>query len=105
MVRKLILNADDYGKTAGVSAGLRESHMRGIVTSTTTMMNMPDAENALREARTQCPKLGLGVHLVLTTGLPLLPAASVPSLIDDQGRFFGETATIDRLDVINPQEV
>jgi predicted glycoside hydrolase/deacetylase ChbG (UPF0249 family) len=102
---KLIVNADDYGKTAGVSAGIRDSHKRGIVTSTTTMMNMPDAEHALRQAATECPKLGLGVHLVLTTGTALLPAERVPSLLDPQCRFFGEEATIERLDAINPHEL
>ncbi len=103
-MKKLILNADDYGLTAGTSAAIRESHLRGIVTSTTTMMNFPNAEDALQRAVLECPDLGLGVHLVLTGGAPLL-SDSVPSLIDEQGKFYGEKAFIQRLDAIRPVEV
>ncbi|MEO8391684.1 MAG: ChbG/HpnK family deacetylase [Chloroflexota bacterium] len=104
-MKKLILNADDYGLTAGTSAAIRESHLRGILTSTTTMMNFPNAEDALRRAALDCPNLGLGVHLVLTGGAPLLPAADVPSLVDAAGKFYGEKAFIQRLDTIHPAEV
>ena len=102
---RLIVNADDYGQTAGVSAGIRGSHRQGIVTSTTTMMNMPDAEDALRRAVVECPDLGLGVHLVLTCASPLLPASRVSSLIDEQHHFYGEAAFIARLKAVNPAEV
>ena len=38
---RLIVNSDDYGRTAEVSSGVRTAHLKGIVTSTTCMMNMP----------------------------------------------------------------
>jgi len=79
-VKRLIVNADDYGLTATVSAGIRQAHQEGIVTSTTAMMNMAGVEGELQTARRDCPKLGLGVHLVLTAGKPLLPAKEVPSI-------------------------
>jgi predicted glycoside hydrolase/deacetylase ChbG (UPF0249 family) len=94
---RLIVNADDYGHTPGVSAGIRESHLRGIVTSTTCMMNMLDAEAALRQAAQECPRLGLGVHLVLTTGTPLLNVSQVDSLVDGNQSFPGESEMIARL--------
>lgn len=77
-MKYLIVNADDYGMTASVSAGIRQAHLGGIVTSTTVMMNMPDAEDALRLAP---PTLGLGVHLTMTEGVPLLPAERLPRLL------------------------
>jgi predicted glycoside hydrolase/deacetylase ChbG (UPF0249 family) len=67
----LIINADDYGRTPGVSHGIREAHLRGIVTSTSALMNMPWIEEDLRIAMRETPDLGLGVHLVLTCGTPL----------------------------------
>jgi predicted glycoside hydrolase/deacetylase ChbG (UPF0249 family) len=67
----LIVNADDYGRTPGVSNGIREAHLRGIVTSTSALMNMPWIEEDLRIAVRETPDLGLGVHLVLTCGTPL----------------------------------
>lgn len=86
-MRRLIVNADDYGLTDGVSAGIRQAHHDGIVTSTTAMMNCLPAPTALRLARAECPRLGLGLHLVLTAGAPVRPAASVRSLVASNGCF------------------
>ena len=85
---RLIVNSDDYGRTADVSRGVREAHLRGIVTSTTCMMNMPTVAADIRLAMQDAPRLGLGVHLVLTSGAPLLPPSQVPSLIAPDGSFF-----------------
>jgi predicted glycoside hydrolase/deacetylase ChbG (UPF0249 family) len=84
---RLIVNADDYGLTEGVSAGIRQAHDDGIVTSTTVMMNCLSAADAIAAAKAECPALGLGVHLVLTAGAPLRPARSVRSLVTAQGCF------------------
>jgi len=83
----LIVNADDYGRTPGVSKGIREAHKRGIITSTTVMMNMPGVEAELERALKAAPKLGLGVHLVLTSGAPVLPADRLTTLTRGRGRF------------------
>lgn len=86
---RLIVNADDYGLTPGVSAGIRHAHANGIVTCTTAMMIFPNLEDDLRRAQEETPDLGLGVHLVASEYEPLRPAASVRSLLDTNGRFFG----------------
>lgn len=85
--RRLIVNADDYGRTRGVSRGIRQAHRRGIVTTTTAMMNMPGVQDDLRQAHRACPRMGLGVHLVLTAGCPLRPPDRVPSLVTRAGDF------------------
>ncbi len=82
MTKQLIVNADDYGMTAGVSAGIRHAHLHGILTSTTALMTRPNVETELLTATTECPKLGLGVHLNLTSGLPILHPDHVPSLMN-----------------------
>jgi len=104
MVR-LIVNADDYGRTPGVAAGIREAHRRGIVTSTTAMMNMPGIGEALHAAREECPRLGLGVHLLLTVGGPLLPAERVRSLIGGDALFLRPEALAGRLSALVYGEV
>lgn len=81
VMKFLIVNADDYGLHPSVSAGIRKAHLEGILTSTTTMMNMPDAEFALAMAVERCPNLGLGVHLALTAGSPLLQSKHLPALM------------------------
>jgi len=104
MTKYLIVNADDYGHTAGISEGIRRAHLQGIVTSTTAMMNRPASILELPKAQSLCPNLGLGVHLTLTTGQPLLPPGQIPSLVDENGNFYHSDPFIARLNQINPDQ-
>jgi predicted glycoside hydrolase/deacetylase ChbG (UPF0249 family) len=82
MARHLIVNADDFGLTAGVSAGILAAHRLGIVTSTTAIVNggiPPEQIEAALDSG-----LGIGLHVNLTLGGPLTRA---PSLVDGAGRF------------------
>lgn len=83
---RLIVNADDFGYTPGVTAGILRAHREGIVTATTLMANAPDSEGAGRVAR-YTPTLDVGVHVVFTYGRSLTPAARVPSLVNADGEF------------------
>ncbi|MBN1967181.1 MAG: ChbG/HpnK family deacetylase [Anaerolineae bacterium] len=83
----LIVNADDFGRSPGITRGILEAHQRGIVTSATVMVNMPDAPDAIQAALETAPDLGLGVHLTLTSGRPALPPEDVPSLVTPDGTF------------------
>jgi predicted glycoside hydrolase/deacetylase ChbG (UPF0249 family) len=91
MVRQLVVNADDYGRTPGVSRGILDAHQAGIVTSTTLMVNLPGAASYLAAASTH-PRLGVGLHLTFTAGRPVLPPAAVPGLVDGYGVFFDHHA-------------
>lgn len=102
---RLIVNADDYGHTAGVSAGIRAAHLHGIVTSTTAMMNRPNAVQALPLAIDTCPHLGIGLHLVITSGRPLLPTEKIASLVQPDGSFYSQAGFIARLEQIDLDEV
>ncbi|HEY7063731.1 MAG TPA: ChbG/HpnK family deacetylase [Chloroflexota bacterium] len=82
--RALIVNADDFGLSPGVNAGVLAAHRDGLVTSATLMANMPDAAAAVATAP---PTLALGLHLNLTSGEPCAGAARVPTLVDGSGRF------------------
>lgn len=104
MKHLLIVNADDYGLTPGVSAGIRRAALEGIVTSTTAMMNQPASAAELPKALADCPVLGIGVHLTLTVGRPLLQADNIRSLVDENGFFFRQQAFIERLPQIDPDE-
>jgi hopanoid biosynthesis associated protein HpnK len=78
-VRRLIVNADDFGYTSGINRAIVETHSRGIVTSTTLMANGPAFFEAVHVAKT-LPKLSVGCHVVLTDGEPVLNATQLPSL-------------------------
>lgn len=84
MIKKMIMNADDFGMTEGNTIATLLAHADGIVSSTTCMMNMPFAEFALEEAK-KYPDLGVGIHLVLTVGRPLVDGAK--SYTDENGNF------------------
>ena len=86
MTRLLIVNADDYGLTPGVSRGILRAHRDGIVTSTSVLTLAPGFREAgpwLKEA----PSLGIGVHLAAVgEDPPSPPAAQIRSLVDPAGR-------------------
>lgn len=84
--RRLIVNADDFGRTQGINEGVIEAHARGIVTSATLMVGYETARDAARSARAH-PALGIGLHVALTGGRPVCDPATVPSLVDASGRF------------------
>ena len=62
--RRLIVNADDFGQSPGVNAGIMHAHEHGIVTSASLMVRWPSAESAAAYARAH-PLLSLGVHVDL----------------------------------------
>ncbi len=104
-MKKLIVNADDYGLTPAVSKAIRHAHLHGIVTSTTCMMNIPYPTTEIGNAIRETPRLGLGVHLVLTAQKPLLPAKQVPSLVDENGKFLKIYKLIEKLPALDIQQV
>lgn len=79
-MKRLIVNADDYGRTHGINAGTLEAHRNGIVTSVTAMVLEPAAEEGIREALATAPGLSVGLHFTLTGGGP--PAGPVMELLE-----------------------
>ena len=63
-LRQLIINADDFGISAGVNRGIIEAHVHGVVTSASAMTRWPAASEAAELARTH-PNLGMGLHVDL----------------------------------------
>jgi predicted glycoside hydrolase/deacetylase ChbG (UPF0249 family) len=104
MDRALIVNADDYGRTAGVSRGILKAHREGIVTSTTVMVNQPGIDRQLEEAL-ECADLGIGLHLVFTAWQPVSLPARIPSLVDGHGRFLDQHTVWARADEISLQQL
>jgi hopanoid biosynthesis associated protein HpnK len=82
-VKRLIINADDFGLTAGVNRAIREAHMDGILTSATLMANGVAFTNAVSLARS-LPQLSIGCHVVLVDGSPVLAVDQIPSLVGGQ---------------------
>ncbi len=85
-MKRLIVNADDFGLCASVNRGILEAHRNGIVTSATLLANGAGFDEAAALAR-ETPTLGVGIHLNLTRGRPVGSAADVPSLVRGDGVF------------------
>ncbi|MBZ5491466.1 MAG: ChbG/HpnK family deacetylase [Acidobacteriia bacterium] len=83
-MRRLIVNADDFGLTSGVNRAIIEGNRLGIVTSATLMANAKASDAAIDLAKAQ-PGLKTGCHVVLIDGVPL--TANLASLTEDSQRF------------------
>jgi chitin disaccharide deacetylase len=81
--RRVIVNADDFGFSHGITEGILRAHRDGIVTSTTIAANMPAAEEAVRRLA-EVPDLGIGVHLNISQGPPLSQEAKRLAAMDGQ---------------------
>jgi predicted glycoside hydrolase/deacetylase ChbG (UPF0249 family) len=85
-VKLLVVNADDFGLTEGVSRAILDCHRDGIVTSTSVLANGP-AFDRTSSWLGDAPDLGAGAHLtVVGEDPPLLSAAEIPTLVDRAGR-------------------
>ena len=82
MSRRLIVNADDFGRSPGINRGIVAAHQHGIVSSTTLMVNLPWSADATALAE-DVLTLGIGLHLNFCYGAPLSTDAT--SLVDTNG--------------------
>jgi hopanoid biosynthesis associated protein HpnK len=87
MPARLIINADDFGLTAGVNRAVGELHRAGALSSATLMANGAAFDDAVAVARAH-PGLGVGCHVVLTDGVPVSPPRSIASLLGADGKTF-----------------
>ena len=104
-MKRLIINADDYGRSPDISRGIRATHLDGVVTSSTCMMNIPTTAADIAVAVRETPELDLGVHLVLTMGRPISEPGAIPSLVDEEGYFFKYRPLLERLSQLDTKEV
>ncbi|MCT4611744.1 MAG: carbohydrate deacetylase [Clostridia bacterium] len=82
---KLIINSDDFGLTKSINKGILQGMKEGIITSTSIMMNMPGAEDAIEIIKANNLE-NIGIHINLTVGKPL--RSDVESLVDETGKFY-----------------
>ena len=86
MKRRLIVNADDFNLTPGVTRGILKAHDQGMVMSTTVLINLP-LEPALVRRASRRKQLGVGLHLNITLGRPVSPPGKIRTLLKPEGNF------------------
>ena len=84
--RRLIVNADDFGRSHSINAAVIRAHREGILTTASLMVNEPACDEAVALAR-ENPRLGVGLHLTLLCGHAALPPAKIPGLVNGRGEF------------------
>src|SRR5213075_1770576 len=84
--RRLIVNADDFGRSQSINRAVIQAHQRGILTTASLMVNAPAAEEAIALAR-EHPCLGVGLHLTLSHGTSALAHSEIPDLVDRERNF------------------
>ena len=85
-IKRVIINADDFGLSEPVNEGIILAHRAGMLKSASLLTNGKGLKNAL-ERYSDNPELGLGLHLTLVFGEPVSPAEKVSSLIFGKGEF------------------
>ncbi len=85
-MKLLIVTADDFGLSLPVNDAVESAHRDGILSAASLMVGAPAMEDAVKRARTM-PALGVGLHVTLLDGRPVLPPELVPGLVGPDGRF------------------
>jgi hypothetical protein len=85
---QLIVTADDFNLSEGVSRGILDAHQHGIVTETSVMVNLGDIQHAAA-LLAAAPRLAVGLHLNITRGRPVAPPSIVAELLGTDGEFCG----------------
>jgi hopanoid biosynthesis associated protein HpnK len=84
--RRLIVNADDFGRSASINQAVVRAHREGILTTASLMVNESACAEAVALAR-ENPRLGVGLHLTLLCGHSALSPKAIPGLVNAQGSF------------------
>src|SRR5256885_1023189 len=91
-IRRLIVNADDFGRSPSINEAVIRAHQEGILTTASLMVNEPAFEEAVKLAKAT-PRLGVGLHLTLLCGHSALASEKIPGLVNGQREFTDSPAT------------
>ena len=83
---RIILNADDFGRSRQINAAIIRAHQEGVLTSASLMMAGEAVEDAVELAH-QNPTLSVGLHIVVINGRSVLAPEQIPHLVNKQGYF------------------
>lgn len=88
-MRRIIVNADDFGRHELINQAVAQGVAYGCLRSASVMPGGAAFAGAIDLAK-HCLELGVGIHLTLVNGNPILPEAQIPSLVDAEGKFLND---------------
>ena len=104
MINKIIFNADDFGISQGVNQAIEQAHKQGVLNSTSIMITLKWAEQAVKMAQSM-PELNIGLHINLTNQQAALTHHEIPLLTDDKGHFKNGFVNLAILNLLHPKEL
>lgn len=90
-MKQLIINADDFGRHELINRAVQIAYEKGCLKSATIMAGGIDFDDAVNTAK-KLSGLGVGIHLTLANGNPILPPKEIPSLVTEEGTFYDNHA-------------
>lgn len=100
----LVINADDFGLTKGISEGIMDGYENGCITSTSMIVNFSSAQYAANLFQ-KCDGLGIGLHFNVTKGKPICDSVKVSSLLDENGEFHSSSWYFNELNRVDEDEL
>jgi hopanoid biosynthesis associated protein HpnK len=92
-VCRLIVNADDFGRSHSINQAVIRAQREGILTSASLMVNEPGFDEAVKLAK-ENPGLGVGLHLSLLCAHSALSPEKIPGLVNDRGEFSNNPVSV-----------
>lgn len=92
-MKALIVTADDFGVSLPVNEAVEDAHNNGILSAASLMTGAPAFDDAVARAR-RLPTLGVGLHLTMVDGRPVLPPEQIPGLVGTDGRFLNDPTRV-----------
>src|SRR6185369_1031689 len=90
--RRLIVNADDFGRSSSINEAVIRAHREGILTTASLMVNGRACAEAVALAK-ENPRLGVGLHLSLVCGRSALKPTEIPGLVNNRYEFSDNPVT------------
>jgi chitin disaccharide deacetylase len=86
-MKRLIINADDFGMSKEVNDGIKRAIKAGAVNSVSVMVNMPYFDDAIQFLKKH-PEVSVGLHLNITEGGPISSPHATSTLLREDNNFF-----------------
>jgi predicted glycoside hydrolase/deacetylase ChbG (UPF0249 family) len=103
--RFLIITADDFGASKNINEGIKIVADKKAITAISVLTNFSESLQELKQLSEDHPDIGIGVHLNIITGKPLLEAEQVPSLVNSSGCFYTIDELLPKIKSISPDDL
>jgi hypothetical protein len=103
--RFLIITADDFGASKNINEGIEFAADKKAITAISVLTNFKESLRELKQISIDHPDIGIGVHLNIITGNPVLDASQVPSLVNSSGRFYTIDELLPKIKNVSPDDL